>query len=349
MPCLTYLTYINHYTSYTPLTYRMTGGKNRGKNAPSDQKTQSNSRRLSQRPNDSWSHRNRSESAAKRQRVVSDNESSSASDIVEFLETVSKDENSLKLFIEKLLKNQPIRNCLVDAIRSDVIDHLQSRIDSLEYRIDEMEQYSRRTCLKISGIPEPRSNTNNEDTDSKVLSVINDIILRSNDRKLSLREIGRTHRVGERKSGKIRDIIIRFISYRDRALVFSNKKNLKGSNDQNTDSKLYVNEALTAKRAGLFKKTRQLKRDKLIGNCWTHDGKILVRNIADDKTIHVKTEEDLTQFLKLRIHQESPHSNSRPNSTLNSSAHAFQPSGLTSTPMINGARGKSTDISNIGS
>ena len=80
------------------------------------------------------------ESAAKRQRVVSDNESSSALDIVEFLETVSKNENSLKLFIERFLKHQPIRNCLVDAIRSDVIDHLQSRIDSVEYRLDEMEQ-----------------------------------------------------------------------------------------------------------------------------------------------------------------------------------------------------------------
>jgi hypothetical protein len=109
----------------------MTGGKNRGRNVPSGQKTQSASRRLSQ-----WL-----ESAVKRQRVVSDNESNSASDIVEFLETVSKNENSLKLFIEQLLKHQPIRNCLVDAIRSDVIDHLQSRIDSLEYRLDEMEQY----------------------------------------------------------------------------------------------------------------------------------------------------------------------------------------------------------------
>jgi hypothetical protein len=171
--------------------------------------------------------------------------------------------------------------------------------------------------------------------------VINDIILRNNDRKLSLREIGRTHPVGENKSGKIRDII-RFISYRDRTLVFSNKKNLKGSNDGNTSLILSfnMNEALTAKRAGLFKKTRQLKRDKLIGNCCTHDGKILVRNITDDKTIHVKKEEELTQFLKLRIRQESTDPNSRPNSTLNASAHAFRPSCFTSTPMVNGARGR---------
>ena len=58
-----------------------------------------------------------------------------------------------------------------------------------------------------------------------VMYVINDLILKSKNEseKLPLSQIGRTHRVGE-KEGRTRDIIVRFISYRDRALVFRNTK-----------------------------------------------------------------------------------------------------------------------------
>ncbi|CAG2244623.1 unnamed protein product [Mytilus edulis] len=118
------------------------------------------------------SQRNRSVSAAKRQRI-SDSDSN-VSEIADFIQSVS-----------------------------DVFDELQNHINTLELRLDDMEQYSRRTCLKMSGIPEPETATFDEDTDSKVLSVINEMIIKPHDRKLSLRDIGRTHRIGERKREKL--------------------------------------------------------------------------------------------------------------------------------------------------
>ncbi|CAG2223095.1 unnamed protein product [Mytilus edulis] len=290
------------------------------------------------------SQRNRSASAAKRQRI-SDSDSN-VSEIADFIQSVSRDDNSIKVLVDELLKNENIRNCLIDVFRSDVFDELQNHINTLELRLDDMEQYSRRTCLKISGIPEPETATFDEDTDSKVLSVINKMIIKHHDRKLSLRDIGRTHRIGERKKGRTRDIIIRFISYRDRALVYSNKKNLKMVNDEqdNVKKRIYVNEALTLKRATLFRKARQLKHDKLINSCWTHDGKILVRNLTKDETFQIKTEKDLTRFLKLKITSDVPETDNqartpRPaytksSKSLSVSANIFRPlAGLTSTPV----------------
>jgi hypothetical protein len=61
--------------------------------------------------------------------------------------------------------------------------------------MDDIEQYSRRTCLKISGIPESGKI---ENTDQLALKVINELILPTTGQHLTLNHIGRTvvHVVG---------------------------------------------------------------------------------------------------------------------------------------------------------
>ena len=93
--------------------------------------------------------------------------------------------------------------------------------------MDDMEQFSRRTCLKISGI---RESGKIENTDQLALSVINELILPTTGRNLTLNHIGRKHKIGKPSNQsnmndkRPRDIIVRFLSYRDRALVYTNKK-----------------------------------------------------------------------------------------------------------------------------
>jgi hypothetical protein len=132
--------------------------------------------------------------------------------------------------------------------------------------MDDMEQYSRRTCLKISGIPESGKI---ENTDQLALKVINELILPTTGQHLTLNHIGRTHRIGKSSNQsnmndkRPRDIIVRFLSYRDRALVYTNKGNIKTHNsDPNNHYKIYINEAFTQQRAQLYKQTRQLFKDK---------------------------------------------------------------------------------------
>lgn len=108
-----------------------------------------------------------------------------------------------------------------------------------------MEQFSRRTCIKFSGIPEERG----EKTDVIFLRITNQFILPKEQQRMELHHISRLHTVGPPRDNKFpRDIIVRFVSYRDKARVFGNKRNLQQKNfNQNLSNKykIYINEALT--------------------------------------------------------------------------------------------------------
>ena len=115
-----------------------------------------------------------------------------------------------------------------------------------------MEQYTRRNCLKITGVPEePNDNTN-----VLVMTVINNLVLKENEEKITIKDISRSHRVGKfRPKIRPRDIIVKFVSYRDRARVYGNKRNLKAynNNTKKTDP-IYINESLTQTHLRSFEK-----------------------------------------------------------------------------------------------
>lgn len=153
-----------------------------------------------------------------------------------------------------------------------------------------------------------------------------------------------------------RDIIVRFLSYRDRALVYTNKRNLKTHNsDPNNHYKIYINEALTQQRAKLYKQTRDVFKDKKNASCWTSDGKILVKS-HDDRTVNIQNETDLEKFLKIRVNTNINNGSSQANrrkarssSRLNISAttfvsHADLP--VTSTPFSSQSVQKTQGSSN---
>ena len=127
-----------------------------------------------------------------------------------------------------------------------------------------------------------------------VLRVINRIILPNNDPPYELGNISRTHRVGPpRRDGKPCDIIVKFLSYRDRALVYNNKKNLKSYNaNPSNRSCIFINEALT-----LLFKTRKLAAAKQIDSVWTYDGRIIIKS-NNKKRISLASEADFHQLLE---------------------------------------------------
>ena len=82
----------------------------------------------------------------------------------------------------------------------------RNELNDMKMKLDEMEQYSRRYCLKITGIPEEKD----VNTDTLVLHVINSLILKENTEKISINEISRLHRVGKYNPKlKTRDIIVK--------------------------------------------------------------------------------------------------------------------------------------------
>ena len=88
---------------------------------------------------------------------------------------------------------------------------LTARVAALEAQVDQAEQYSRRNCLRISGIQEEK----NENTDDIVLRIASDI-----GSSVQAQDIDRSHRIGNPNSPRRtrpREIIVKFSTNRARA------------------------------------------------------------------------------------------------------------------------------------
>ena len=92
--------------------------------------------------------------------------------------------------------------------RDERIKQLEKKVETLEFDSDKVEQYSRRSNLRFSGIPEADNDV--EDTTEKILQIINDDM----EVPVSSDQVERSHRLGPKvdKNGKARqrNIIIRF-------------------------------------------------------------------------------------------------------------------------------------------
>ena len=90
-----------------------------------------------------------------------------------------------------------------------------------------------------------------------------------------------SHRLGRRVPGadiqtRPRPVIVKFATAHVRDVVIRARRRLRESGDGPT---VYVNEDLTCRRAALAKKTRQLKKSRKINDCWTFNGKVIVKTI----------------------------------------------------------------------
>lgn len=195
--------------------------------------------------------------------------------------------------VRQLKKSLVEKDKTIDALQSQIsdlmekdktIDALKSQVSDLVDKNDDLEQYTRRQSLRISGIPEEAS----EDCLSKTLNALNDSL--HLDPPLAPSDIDRIHRTGRpRTDNKPRAVLIKFVSYRQRQRVTDNRKELDGSD-------IYVNEDLTRKRNQLFWIARKAKKDRKIKNCITLDGRISIKDLTN-KTHFIKNEEDLNKIM----------------------------------------------------
>ena len=141
--------------------------------------------------------------------------------------------------------------------------------------MDDLEQYSRRSCIRISGIDE----VTDENTDEIVLQLAKRL-----DVELNPSDIDRSHRVGARKSTSAadaidtdrqpilpREIIVKFKSYQLAYRFLKVGKPLRRNKEG-----IYINEDLTQTRKSLAYECRQLKQDRKISNTWVYNGNIFI-------------------------------------------------------------------------
>ena len=212
------------------------------------------------------------------------------------------------------------------------IQSLRKSNDSLEGRIDSLEQYSRRSSMRVYGVPEDTPGS----TDEKMLAICNKHLKLQP--ALSLDEIEVSHRVGPQatvqEDGQVappRPLLVKFVSRRSKARVMKLKKQLKtlappagrtntpvkeaenqgaeeaveeditGENEEAVEDPeptypfkkpIFFQDDLTKSRATLFYLARKSKSANNLSDTWTFDGKILVKDLQN-RIFEIKTESDL--------------------------------------------------------
>lgn len=176
----------------------------------------------------------------------------------------------------------------IQAIREENValrrenDSLKIRMQKLESAADNAEQYSRRNCLRISGVRE----NNNENTDELILEMT-----RSMDVDLSLQEIDRSHRVGKPNPARARDIIVKLSTFRSREKLYRARRQLKDTGHAG----VYINEDLTKFRSSLLYTGRKLVKARRILGAWSTNGTILIKD--NDNIVHrIVKPDDLTPY-----------------------------------------------------
>ena len=176
------------------------------------------------------------------------------------LETFSDELSATVMNFEKIDCSLESQLSVQKAVTDGLVNErkkLEEKISVLKAEVEDLRQYSRRTNLLIHGVEE----TAQENTDNIIIDVINNKL---GLKDITLKDVGRTHRLGRKIDGKKRPIIARFTSYRNRKMVFDAKRKLK-----NTGT--VVTEHLTNERYALYNQcVDRFSRE----NVWSLDGRI---------------------------------------------------------------------------
>ena len=129
---------------------------------------------------------------------------------------------------------------------------LERRLEETEIKIDDAEQYSRRACLRIYGIPPTSGNENAEQCEAKVKEVFKEIGVNVPDDMLD-----RAHRIGQKSKNKTTGVveqtmIVKFVSWKYRTAVYRARK-------KSEDKAIQLD--LTARRAKLLVFAKERVKD----------------------------------------------------------------------------------------
>ncbi|XP_071078610.1 uncharacterized protein [Haliotis cracherodii] len=175
-----------------------------------------------------------------------------------------------------------VATAVISGLVKDIVAPLQKEIvdlrQELEEKTDELEQYSRRNSVRITGLKETVDEVP-EETIQDILTIVHP--------KMSVQDIDRCHRVGKKMPGRNRAIIVKFVSYWDRNQVIMNRRKLRGQMNS-----VYINEDLTQRRSLLYESARELKKQGRFDGTWTFDGRIYTRDQPEGKIRHIQREDE---------------------------------------------------------
>ena len=217
-----------------------------------------------------------------------------------------------------------VRDAVDEAVaaRDAEIETLKEELAETKAQLNNLEQYSRRLCLDVSGIPE----TDNEDTDRLIMDTakLAGVEIRKED-------IDRSHRVGAVKPGKTRTLLVRFVSYAKREAFYGARRRLRqpqsfegSSVTAAVASKVFVADNLTRENQFILFKARQYRKEGKIFSAWSDVGKLKVRLREGSSTTVIRSLDDLQQLVESGAPRGSKSRRSEPPTVKTTDAEGFR-------------------------
>ena len=202
-----------------------------------------------------------------------------------------EDEAFRAVFQEKTKKVVEAAVAEAVATKDAELRELKEELAETKMKLNDLEQYSRRLCINVSGIPE----RSDESTDQLVTD-----IAKMAGVTVTPEDIDRTHRVGTKRDGQHRTIIARLTNFSKRQELYDARRKLRtpkafpGSTvTQATAESAFISDNLTRDNQLTLYKARQLKKERKIFAAWSDVGKLKVRVREGGPTVHIRSERDL--------------------------------------------------------
>jgi len=164
---------------------------------------------------------------------------------------------------------------------------LQKQTAETEAKVNNLEQYSKRCCLEIQGIPYK----DNENTEEVVVYLVKQLGINITGPEISL-----AHRLAPSKdSNKNPAIIAKFLSQKLRDTIYHKRWKLKDINNKtgNDGFKVFINESLTKANKEVFKAALAFKKRFHYKYIWTNHGLTYWKKDEDHQATIIRRFEDL--------------------------------------------------------
>lgn len=170
----------------------------------------------------------------------------------------------------------------IDELRQlkTVIKEKDKKIEELERRVEDLEQYTRMDDLVIFGLETTHrtyaritaGDREGEEAPRGELHSLEQQVIKffnGKDIPIDSKNIAACHTMPQKQDNRL-NIIIRFVSRKHKIEVLELAKKLKGT-------RVYVNEHLTKRNAEIARQARILKKEKRIQDAWTRNCRVMIR------------------------------------------------------------------------
>lgn len=184
-------------------------------------------------------------------------------------------------------------------ILKSTVQAMEKQLLSAMEESNAKNQYDRRECLEIRGIPEPT--TQLEESKDDIVKKVGKLVgvdVTDND-------IAVSHRLPPSKSYKGKktgppSIIVKFTRRVVKDRLYGARKNLSKKTTLDlgypAENKIYLAESLTEKNRELFKQCLAAKKNLNFKFIWTKNEKIFMREERDSQVVYIKSKDDLVKI-----------------------------------------------------